>query len=158
MPTSQGGPSDGRPSQPATPPPPLLRSGPVTPVREGLFTEGAEPHLIGASCATCGRQHFPRTDTCPYCGADTVSACELPSTGRLWAWTTVTAPPPGYAGPVPYGFGVVELGECIRVVTRLTVPDAAALHAGQAMRLVLDDVGDAGQGPLLSWAFAPEAS
>jgi uncharacterized protein len=130
----------------------------VTPVHEGLFTEGEEPHLIGASCQACGSQHFPRTDTCPYCGADSVLACELPTTGRLWAWTTVTAAPPGYAGPVPYGFGVVELGDCIRVVSRLTEPDVEALHAGQVMRLVVDDVGDSVEGPVLSWAFAPAAS
>jgi uncharacterized protein len=140
-----------------------LRCSPVTPgppsaapVREGLFTGGDDPHLVGAICRTCGNQHFPRTDSCPYCGADTVEACELPSTGRLWAWTTVTAAPPGYSGPVPFGFGVVELGECLRVVTRLTEPDATALHAGQSMRLVVDDVGG-DEGSVTSWAFAPEA-
>ena len=40
-------------------------------------------------------------------------------------------PPPGYAGPIPYGFGVVELGSCIRVVTRLTVPDPAPSMPGR---------------------------
>lgn len=135
----------------------MLRSRLVTPVHEGLFTTGADPHLLGARCVTCQSLHFPRTDTCPYCGADTVEPCELPSIGRLWAWTAVTAAPPGYGGPVPYGFGVVELEECIRVVTRLTEPDPEALHAGQAMRLVLDDIGDGSGGAKLSWAFAPEA-
>jgi uncharacterized OB-fold protein len=130
----------------------------VTPVREGLFTDGADPHLIGGRCLSCGSEHFPRTDMCPYCGADTVETSELPITGRLWAWTTVTTAPPGYSGPVPYGFGVVELGGCIRVVTRLTEPDPAALHSGQAMRLVVDQVADGADGPVLSWAFAPEAS
>jgi uncharacterized OB-fold protein len=77
--------------------------------------------------------------------------------GRLWAWTSVTSAPPGYDGPVPYGFGVVELGECLRVVTRLTEPDPSRMHAGQAMRLVLDDVGEGEGGALLSWAFAPES-
>ena len=129
----------------------------MPPVHEGLFTTGEDPHLIGGLCRTCGLQHFPRTDTCPYCGADGVEASELPTDGRLWAWTAVTAAPPGYGGPVPYGFGVVELGGCIRVVTRLTEPDPGALHAGQAMRLVLDDVGGGAEGAVLSWAFAPES-
>ncbi len=31
--------------------------------------------------------------------------------------------PPGYAGAVPYGFGVVELPEGLRVITRLADPD-----------------------------------
>ena len=124
------------------------------PIREGLFTGGDDPHLLGAICRTCGSRHFPRTDSCPYCGGGAVEACELPSTGRLWAWTSVTAAPPGYGGPVPFGFGVVELGECLRVVTRITEPDADALHAGQPMRLVIDDVCGDGD-PATSWAFAP---
>jgi uncharacterized OB-fold protein len=69
----------------------------------------------------------------------------------------VTAAPPGYRGPVPFGFGVVELGERLRVITRLTEPDAAALHAGQSMRLVVDEVGEDEDGAVTSWAFAPEA-
>jgi uncharacterized OB-fold protein len=85
---------------------------------------------------------------CPYTGADDVEPAELPTTGRLWAWTAVTAAPPGYEGPVPYGFGVVELdGIGLRLVTRLTEPDPAALHEGQAMQFVEDDG--------VSWAFAP---
>ncbi len=79
----------------------------------------------------------------------------LPTEGRLWAWTTVTAAPPGYDGPVPFGFGVVELGDTIRVVTRITEPDVTALHPGQAMRLVVDEVGERDGDTVVSWAFAP---
>ncbi len=125
------------------------------PVHEGLFAAGTEPHLIGASCQACTRRHFPSTPTCPYCGSAAVEPLALPTTGRLWAWTTVTAAPPGYTGPTPYGFGVVELGDSLRVITRITEPDAAALRAGQEMRLVLDEVGHHDGNALVSWAFAP---
>ena len=37
----------------------------------------------------------------------------------------MTAPPPGYQGEVPYGIGVVELPEGVRVITRLTESDPA---------------------------------
>jgi uncharacterized OB-fold protein len=67
----------------------------------------------------------------------------------------VTAPPPGYEGPVPYGFGVVELEEGLRVITRLTEPDPAKLEAGQAMELVLEPVGDQDGRRVLTYAFAP---
>lgn len=127
----------------------------AVPVHDGLFATGADPHLIGAICRSCGRQHFPSTSTCPYCGSREVEDLALPTVGRLWAWTAVTAAPPGYAGPVPYGFGVVELGESLRVVTRITEADASALRAGQEMRLVLDEVGERDGQAVLSWAFAP---
>jgi uncharacterized OB-fold protein len=73
----------------------------------------------------------------------------------LWAWTAVTAAPPGYEGPIPYGFGIVELeAEGLRIVTRLTEPDPSQLQAGQPMRLVADHL----PGDLVAWAFAPEAA
>jgi hypothetical protein len=43
------------------------------------------------------------------------------------------------------------------VVARLTEPDAAALSAGQAMHLVLTDIGPAEGDRVVSWAFAPDA-
>ena len=99
-----------------------------------------------------GHHHFPVGPVCPYTGADDVEAVLLPRDGRLWAWTAVTHPPPGYDGPVPYGFGVVELdGIGLRVVTRLTEADPSRLHPGQLMTLVTDDLGD----QVATWAFAP---
>jgi uncharacterized OB-fold protein len=127
----------------------------TVPVHDGLFATGTEPHLIGATCQTCRRQHFPSTATCPYCGSQDVESGALPTTGRLWAWTSVTAAPPGYAGPVPYGFGVVELGESLRVVSRITESDTAALRPGQEMRLILDEVGERDGQAVVSWAFEP---
>ncbi len=131
-------------------------ASPPSPVRGGLFTTGSEPRLLGSQCHHCGNRSFPRTDACPYCGTPEPEDVELPPTGRLWAWTTVTAGPPGYEGPVPFGFGVVELDGGPRVVTRLTEPDAAALSSDQPMRLVVTPVSAEGADPVVSWAFAPE--
>ena len=121
-------------------------------VHEGLFT--AEPRLIGGKCANCGRHQFPRGPMCPYCGSDDVAEAHLSPNGTLWAWTAVTAAPPGYRGEVPYGFGVVELPEGIRVLTRLTESDPSALTFGQDVRLQLvplhtDDDGRT----VTTWAF-----
>jgi uncharacterized OB-fold protein len=133
-------------------------NGVAVSVREGLFTDTDPPRLLGSRCQVCGRHHFPRHETCPYCTADGAIPVELSGTGRLWSWTTVTTAPPGYAGEVPYGFGVVELPEGIRVVTRLTEADPARLSAGQPMDLVLvlvriDDDGHR----VMTYAFTPQA-
>ena len=69
-------------------------------VKEGLFTDGDPPALLGSRCVTCGAHHFPRHETCPYCSAEDTRPVELSRTGTLWAWTAVTAPPPGYAGEI----------------------------------------------------------
>lgn len=130
---------------------------PARPIAEGLFTlDGDSIRLVGGHSPSSGRYHFPRAATCPYTGADDVEEVELSDRGVLWAWTAVTIPPPGYDGDVPYGFGVVELPEGLRVVTRLTEADPGRLTAGQAMRLVADVVGTDDDGTeLVTWAFAP---
>ena len=81
---------------------------------------------------------------------------ELPRAGRLWAWTAVTAAPPGYRGEIPYGFGVVELPDGLRVLGRLTESDPGRLSAGDEMVLVLEALHTTDDGhPVLTYAFAP---
>ena len=122
------------------------------PVHEGLFTD---THLIGGRCAACGRYHFPAAVICPYCGAGEVARVELSETGTLWGWTAVTAAPPGYGGDVPFGFGVVELPEGLRVVTRLADPDDSWTF-GQAMHLRIVELGADADGVVVTtWEFAP---
>ena len=120
----------------------------MVPVQEGLFDDG---QLIGGRCGACGEPHFPLLGTCPYCSADEVERVALSAEGSLWAWTAVTAPPPGYEGEVPFGFGVVELPEGLRVITRLTEADPARLRFGQAMQLEIVPL----QEGVVTYAFAP---
>jgi uncharacterized OB-fold protein len=126
----------------------------MRPVAEGLFDLDGDGSitLIGGYSNVSGHHHFPLGPVCPFTGADDVERVPLPRDGHLWAWTAVTHPPPGYDGPVPYGFGVVELDDIgLRVVTRLTETDPSRLHQGQRMTLVTDDLGD----HVATWAFAP---
>jgi uncharacterized OB-fold protein len=109
-----------------------------------MMEDGA---LVGGFSATSGHHHFPIAERCPYTGADDVERVLLPATGRLWLWTAVTAAPPGYEGPVPYGYGIVVLdGIDLRVVGRLTESDPSRLTEGQPMHLVED---------LDVWAWSP---
>ena len=126
-------------------------------VRTGLFSEDGA--LLGSRCAQCGSVLFPRVDSCAYCAAEDPEPVELSRQGTLWAWTAVTAAPPGYQGEVPFGVGIVELPEGVRVITRLTENDPAALRAGQSMEcrvvpLHTDDEGN----QVVTYAFAPVGS
>ena len=114
--------------------------------------------LIGGYSPTSGLHHFPRLDTCPYTGATDTETVTLSSEATLWAWTAVTAAPPGYSGPVPFGFGVVELErEHLRVVTRLTEADPTRLAFGEPMRLVAESLPGHGGEPVVTWAFEPRS-
>jgi uncharacterized OB-fold protein len=128
------------------------------PLHEGLFRERADGSivLVGGYSPTSRRTHFPRMAACPYTGADDVEEVELPTQGSLWGWTAVTARPPGYNGKVPFGFGIIELTDGLRVITRLTVADPDALVFGQPMRLVADVLQTDDDGTVvLTYAFAP---
>ena len=124
-------------------------SSSAVPVREGLFTsaEDGSPRLIGGLCVACRHHHFPLLTICPYCSAEGVTEARLSAVGSL---------PPGYRGEVPFGFGVVELPEGLRVITRLTEPAPDRLERGQPMRLVLTPLHVDQEGrSVVTYAFAP---
>ena len=128
------------------------------PVTEGLFAgDGEAGHLIGGACPACARMHFPAAADCPYCSAEGCEPRALSARGTLWLYTTVVNRPPGYDGEVPFGFGVVELPEGLRVITRLTETDPQRLAFGMPMRLRLVPlcVDDEGR-EVVTYAFAPD--
>jgi uncharacterized OB-fold protein len=125
-------------------------------VESGLVRDqNGSPRLVGSRCASCEQLAFPAATTCPWCGGDRTDEVLLAPTGTLWGWTAVTAAPPGYNGPTPFGFGIVQLDDGLRVVTRLTEADPSALTFGDRMMLVYDLVehDDAGN-DVVTWAFA----
>ena len=132
------------------------------PVAAGVFTwPSDEPQLIGSRCAACAIVTFPTQDSCPRCASTDMAEHLLSRTGRLWAWTTQEFPPPSppYTGPtgdafVSYGVGYVELGNEVRVESRLT--ETEGLRIGMDMELVLvpfrtDDDGN----EVVTFAFRP---
>ena len=128
-------------------------AGEGRPIHDGLLEPTADGSiaLIGGYSPSSGKYHFPLLDTCPYSGATDVQRVVLSRDATLWAWTAVTAAPPGYTGPVPYGFGVVELvREQLRVITRLRESDPARLEFRQPVTLVADELPDG----VVTWAFA----
>jgi len=132
----------------------------VRAIAPGLFElhDDGTIALIGGYSPTSGHYHFPLLETCPYSGATDIETVTLSGDATLWAWTAVTAAPPGYAGPVPFGFGVVELDrERLRVITRLTESDPAQLTFGRPMQLVAETLpGEDGE-PVVTWAFAAKS-
>ena len=131
------------------------------PVSAGLFELAGESssgaHLLGGFCPACRRYHFPASGDCPYCAGQACERRPLSTRGRLCLFTTVVNRPPGYTGEVPFGFGVVELPEGLRLIARLTESDVQRLAFDMPVRLAivplhLDDAGR----QVVTYAFAPE--
>jgi uncharacterized OB-fold protein len=124
-------------------------------VHEGMFTVDP-PRLLGGRCQACGRHHFPRLTTCPYCSSERIEGATLSDHGTLWGWTAVTAPPPGYQGETPFGFGVVELPENLRVITRLSYPvDGFTFGMPMQLRIAVLHTDDDGN-DVVTYEFTPE--
>jgi uncharacterized OB-fold protein len=87
----------------------------------------------------------------------------LPCRGTLWTFTTQEfLPKEPYAGGEtaetfrPYGVGIVELGDEVRVEARLTEADPAALKIGMDMELVIVPFRVDGDGTeIVTYAFQP---
>jgi uncharacterized protein len=120
------------------------------------------PQLIGSKCGACGATAFPTQDRCPRCSAAGMSQIRLPRQGTLVAWTTQGFPPgPPYAGPtgkafVPFGVGLVQLDDVIRVEGRLTENDPAKLRFGMDVELkMVQFTTDEEGNEVVTFAFRP---
>jgi uncharacterized OB-fold protein len=127
------------------------------PLKEGLFTLPDDPQavrLLGGHCPNCRRFSFPAQTLCPYCSAEGCEAVPLTTRGVVEVSTTVTNRPPGYEGTVPFGFGVVELPEGIRIISRIRDPERS--KPGCSVRLVLEELCTDTQGrEVVTYAFEP---
>ena len=138
------------------------------PFAEGLFTWPSDkPRLIASRCSKCGVTTFPVQTFCRGCPSDTVGETLLEPRGTLWTFTTQEfRPKEPYEGPEdpegdwqPYGVGYIELGDGIRVESRLTENDVTKLHIGMEMELRIVPFGsDEGGNELVNFAFAPVGS
>lgn len=122
-----------------------------------------EPQLIGGTCPACAAVAFPQPSSCPRCGSTEVERHLLPRRGRLFTWTTQDFLPkePYASGETletfrPYGVGLVELGDEVRVEARLTESDPARLRIGMPMRLAIVPFRVEPDGTeVVTYAFAP---
>ena len=114
-----------------------------------VFTWPAdESQLIGGKCTACDAITFPVEPSCPRCGTPDMAEHLLPRRGTLWSWTTQGFFPkePYASGETqetfqPYGVGLVQLGDEVRVEARLTEADPEKLDFGMEVELVLVPFG-----------------
>ena len=121
------------------------------------------PQLIGSHCDDCAATTWPRQPRCPRCSGANVSDPLLPRHGTLVAWTTQGfVPKQPYAGNeaaatfTPFSFGLIQLGDVVRVEARLTEADPARLQPGMELELTfvpfyVDEDGT----EIFTWAFEP---
>jgi uncharacterized OB-fold protein len=133
------------------------------PFAPDVFTWPSEtPQLIGSRCKACAAVIFPAQSSCPQCGRCEMERRLLPRRGTLWSWTTQEfLPKEPYRGGEtpetfkPFGVGLVQLGDEVRVEGRLTESDPAKLHIGSEMELAIIPFRVEGDTQVVTFAFKP---
>ena len=110
------------------------------PIREGLLLNTSlsldHVRLAGSQCGSCGEVSLGTVPLCPNCGGDKMDEIALSDRGTLWTYTVARHKPPGdYRGPepfAPFGIGLIELPEGVRVMSRID-GDIDKLQVGKTM-------------------------
>lgn len=134
------------------------------PVKKDILTSLDSPlsevRLKGTRCQECGEALLGQSEVCQNCGAERMNDIVFSPRGKLWTYTVIGHRPPGdFKGPdpfVPFGLGLVELPEDIRVLSPLTGCDPQDLKIGMEMELVIEKlfVNDEGE-EVFSYKFQP---
>lgn len=129
-----------------------------------VFTWPSEsPQLIGSRCSSCSAVTFPAQGRCPRCSKAAMTEELLPVRGTLVSWTTQGFPPavdymddPTGASFVPFGVGLVQLDDVVRVEARLTENDPEKLAFDMPVELrIVPFFTNADGDEVLTFAFAP---
>jgi len=87
-------------------------------------------------CEQCARFTFPPKAVCPHCWSKKMQWKDLTSTGTLYSWTLVHAPPAVFTADAPYHLGIIDLDSGLRIATRLLDPESGAYTPGMRMKIV----------------------
>jgi uncharacterized OB-fold protein len=133
------------------------------PIKEGLFKTPLSPleqvTLIGSACKDCREISLGKRQTCSNCGGKDLEEIPLSRKGKLWTYTIIRHKPPGdYKGPdpfVPFGLGLVELPEGIRVLSPIPC-DLKRISIGMELELeVYPLYTDENKNEVMAFRFRP---
>jgi len=133
------------------------------PIKEGLFTTPLSPvaqvRLMGSKCKNCSEVSLGKRQTCANCGGITLEEIPLSRRGTLWTYTVIRHKPPGdYKGPepfVPFGLGLVEIPEGIRVLAPIQC-ELGKIKVGMELEMeVYPLYTDENQNEVMAFRFRP---
>lgn len=141
----------------------------ATPVIDGWFTTGEEPHLLASRCTTCSNVVFPPVSSdagaaafyCrnPACDGEEHDTVELSRRGTVWSYTDAQyQPPPPFIAPTepfePFALAAVELPEGLVVLGQVATGHGVAdLTVGSEVELVVEtlNVDETGERTIYRW-------
>jgi uncharacterized OB-fold protein len=109
-----------------------------------FFDRLREGRLSTTRCPKDGTLLWPPRVACPRCHTEALEWVDLPSEGRLYAFSAVLAGAPmGMEEDVPYAVGLVDLdGDSLRLFGRIVGRRWEELRVGQRVRVEPMDLAD----------------
>lgn len=94
------------------------------------WSAAAQGRLTLQRCRDCRRfVHYPRA-VCPHCMSEDLGWEEVSGEGSIYTYTVVHRAPDAFVGDAPYVVALVELGEGVRLLSRLLgLPEHARIGA-----------------------------
>jgi uncharacterized OB-fold protein len=98
--------------------------------------------LQAKKCSRCGKVNFPPRKSCMDCGSRDFSEYELPSLGKIYSYTIVSAGSTAseYAEEAkkggPFPIAVIELTDGTRIMAQLTDCEQDEISVGKEVELV----------------------
>jgi uncharacterized OB-fold protein len=141
----------------------------ATPVIDGWFTTGEEPHLLASRCTTCSNVVFPPVSSdagaaafyCrnPACDGEEHETVELSRRGTVWSYTDAQYQPPApyipQADPFePFALAAVELPEGIVVLGQVAEGFGVGdLEVGAEVEVVVETLNtdESGERTIYRW-------
>ncbi len=79
-----------------------------------------EGKIMGTLCKKCGARYFPPRADCANCFSSDMDWFEMPKKGKLETFTVAYYAPYGFEMDCPYGMGVVDYGNNLKLFARIS--------------------------------------
>jgi uncharacterized OB-fold protein len=109
-----------------------------------FYTNLKSGKLTTTKCTKCGELHWQPRVNCRECSSDELEWVDLPSTGKLYAFTQINAGAAiGLEKDVPFCLGVVVLDDVgIRILTRIDDAKYEDLDFDMELKLKVHEYAD----------------
>lgn len=97
---------------------------------------GPDSRLVAEVCEDCGERVFPPAGVCPACAGERMKPLMLAGRGRVYSFSVLRQPPPGFEAPSVVAY--VDMPEGVRIFSRIegAAPEAVSCGMEVAMRPV----------------------
>jgi uncharacterized OB-fold protein len=106
--------------------------------------------LEAGKCSSCGKVYYPPRRVCP-CGGRDFETVALSDTGKVVTYTIIRVGPSDFVEEVPYGLGIVEVEDGVRLMAQLVDVPLDDIKTGMPVRLEFRKIYQEGEAGIICY-------